>query len=198
MPHRLKRPARNAALLLAAAAVTAGCASIPNGPDVMALPGYGMSFEQFQADDYACQAYARQATGLPSTQQAASDSAVNSAAVGTMVGAAAGALLGAASGNPGAGAAIGAGGGLIVGSAAGTDAYGGTAYNVQDRYDGAYVQCMYAKGHQVPVPASVAAQQQMQRQTASYPATPPVYAPAPAAVPPSYPPINAPPPPGYR
>lgn len=179
--------------LLAVALAAAGCASIPNGPDVMALPGRGMSFEQFQADDYACQMYARQATGLPSTQQAASDSAVNNAAVGTAIGAAAGALIGAASGNPAAGAAIGAGGGLIVGSAAGSDAYGGTAYNVQERYDGAYVQCMYGKGHQVPVPASVAAQQQLQQQTASYPATPPPNTPAP----PSYPPINTPPPPGY-
>lgn len=187
----MRSSARKLTLVLAVAAVTAGCASIPNGPDVMALPGRGLSFEQFQADDYACQTYARQATGLPPTQQAANDSAVNSAAVGTAVGAAAGALIGAASGNPGAGAAIGAGGGLLVGSAAGTDAYGGTAYNVQARYDGAYVQCMYAKGHQVPVPASVAAQQQAQ--ATQYPATPPVNAPAP----PAYPPLNTPPPPGY-
>lgn len=170
----------------------AGCASVPNGPDVMALPGSGMSFDQFRADDYDCQGYARQATGLPPTQQAASDSAVNSAAIGTMVGAAAGALIGAASGNPGAGAAIGAGGGLIVGSAAGTDAYGGTVYNVQERYDNAYVQCMYAKGHQVPVPANVAEQQRLNATPANtYPA-----APAPAAAP-TYPPINTPPPPGY-
>ena len=40
-----------ALLVLAVAGVAAGCASIPNGPDVMALPGRGMSFEQFQADD---------------------------------------------------------------------------------------------------------------------------------------------------
>ncbi len=182
-------------LLVALAAAATGCASIPNGPGVMALPGRGMSFDQFQADDYACQLYARQATGLPATQQAATDSAVNNAAVGTAIGAAAGALLGAAGGNAGAGAAIGAGSGLIFGSAAGADAYGGTAYNVQERYDGAYVQCMYAKGHQVPVPAGVAAQQQIQQQAPSYgyPATPPVSTPAPSA----YPPINAPPPPGY-
>jgi hypothetical protein len=181
-------------LVLIAAVGMAGCASIPSGPDVMALPGTGMSFEQFRADDYACQGYARQATGLPPTQQAATDSAVNSGAVGTAVGAAAGALIGAASGNVGAGAAIGAGGGLLVGSAAGTDAYGGTAYNVQQRYDNAYVQCMYAKGHQVPVPANVAEQQRLN--AAPTPAVPYPGTPAPAAVP-AYPPANTPPPPGY-
>ncbi len=188
----MRHPIRKISIL-ACALAAAGCASIPNGPGVMALPGQGMSFEQFQADDYGCQAYARQATGLPPTQQAATDSAVNSAAVGTAVGAAAGALLGAAGGNAGAGAAIGAGSGLILGSAAGTDAYGGTAYNIQERYDSAYVQCMYARGHQVPVPASVAQQQQLQQQAASYPAAPPINTPAP----PAYPPLNTPPPPGY-
>jgi|LNFM01.1.fsa_nt_gb hypothetical protein len=185
--------------LIIVAVSAAGCASIPNGPDVMALPGTGMSFEQFRADDYECQSYARQATGLPPTQQAATDSAVNSAAIGTAVGAAAGALIGAASGNAGAGAAIGAGGGLVLGSAAGTDAYGGTAYNVQERYDNAYVQCMYAKGHQVPVPANVAEQQRLNAATyptATYPATPAPGTPPPAAAP-AYPPINTPPPPGY-
>jgi len=190
--HTMKQSLRNGLFVLVTA-TAAGCASIPNGPGVMALPGQGMSFEQFQGDDYACQAYARQATGLPPTQQAATDSAVNSAAVGTAVGAAAGALLGAAGGNAGTGAAIGAGTGLIFGSAAGTDAYGGTAYNIQNRFDDAYIQCMYAKGHQVPVPASIAQRQLQQQQAASYPVAPPVYAPPP----PAYPPLNTPPPPGY-
>ena len=199
MKHSIRHPIRKSCVVALAVAAT-GCVSIPNGPDVMALPGAGMSFEQFQADDYACRAYARQSTGLPSTQQAASDSGVKSAAVGTALGAAAGALLGAAGGNAGAGAAIGAGSGLIIGGAAGTDAYGASAYEVQDRYDSAYVQCMYAKGHQVPVPSSVAAQQQLQQQqVTSYPAPPvntaPVYPPVRQA--PTYPPINTPPPPGY-
>lgn len=180
-------------MFFGATAVAAGCATIPNGPGVMVLPGQGMSFEQFQFDDYACQAYARQASGVPSTQQAATDSGVNAAAIGTVVGAAAGALLGAAGGDAGTGAAIGAGSGLILGSAAGTDTYGGTAYNVQERYDNAYIQCMYAKGHQVPVPASMARQQQLQQQPASYPPTPP----AGALPPPAYPPSGTPPPPGY-
>jgi hypothetical protein len=50
----------------------------------------------------------------------------------------------------GAGAAIGAGTGLLLGSAAGSSYAAGSYYAVQRRYDNAYVQCMYAKGNQVP------------------------------------------------
>ncbi|MSR13395.1 MAG: hypothetical protein EXR86_02305 [Gammaproteobacteria bacterium] len=163
-----------------AIALLVGCATTPSGPSVMSLPGTAANFDQFRTDDMDCQAYARHATGQVTSQHAASTSGVNSAAVGTVVGAAAGALLGAASGNPGAGAAIGAGGGLIIGSAAGTDAYAVGGMATQDRYDNAYVQCMYANGHQVPVSSSVAANLQ--------PATPSAGA---------YPPPGTPPPPGY-
>lgn len=172
------------ALIAGIALALSGCATYQPGPSVMALPGQGVNFEQFQYDDYQCQTYARNATGQTTNQQQADQSALNSAAVGTVVGAAAGALIGAASGNAGAGAAIGAGSGLIVGGAAGTDAYntgGGTA---QNRFDSAYVQCMYAKGHQVPLPAGT------QPYTQQRPAAPP---PAP-----SYPPPGTPPPPGHR
>ena len=100
----------------------AACATYPSGPSVMALPGTGATFDQFRVDDGACQNYAQQVLGIRTPQQIASDSGVNSATVGTVVGAAAGALLGAASGNAGAGAAIGAGSGLILGGAAANDA----------------------------------------------------------------------------
>jgi len=65
--------------------------------------------------------------------------------LGTVVGAAAGAALGGRSG-----AAAGAGGGLLIGSAAGAGAGETSAYGLQRRYDYAYIQCMYAKGHKVP------------------------------------------------
>jgi hypothetical protein len=183
---QMYKPLSTACVLLAAG--LAGCTTIPDGPGVMALPGSGASFDRFRADDFDCQSYARQTTGIASPQQAAEQSAVRSAVVGTAVGAAAGALMGAAGGDAGAGAAMGAGSGLIVGSAAGSGAYGTSAWQVQERYDAAYVQCMYAKGHQVPVPASVAAQQS----APAWAAAPPPAAPS------SYPPPNAPPPPGYR
>ena len=68
-----------------------------------------------------------------------------------MIGAAAGAAIGAVTGRAGPGAAIGAGTGLLFGSAAGSNAAGASYYDAQRRYDHAYVQCMYAKGNQVPV-----------------------------------------------
>lgn len=168
---------------LAAAIALGACATVPRGPSVMALPGTGVGFDQFHADDVACQQYAQAAVGY--TQgQAAEDSAAKSATVGTVLGAAAGALLGAASGHAGPGAAIGAGAGLVLGGAAGSDTYGRSASTVQHRYDNAYVQCMYAKGHQVPLPGGYSNLSQR--------------APAPAAsVTPPPPPPGAPPPPHY-
>ena len=146
---------------LAVSLVLAGCATYPTGPSRMALPGTGADFTQFQTDDMSCQSHAQRASGALSAQQSAQKSAVDSAVVGTVVGAAAGAAIGAATGSPAVGAGIGAGSGLLLGSASGTDAYSTSGYRMQDRYDNAYIQCMYAHGHQVPVPASVAAQQQL-------------------------------------
>ncbi len=141
-------------LVVGIAGALAACATVPpSGPSVMVLPGSQSNFNQFQVDNYACQDFARQASGAGAT--AAQNSAVNSAAAGTLVGAAAGALIGAAAGDPATGAAVGAGTGLAVGSAGGAGVYQVSAYELQDRYDTAYVQCMYAKGHQVPVPAGM-------------------------------------------
>lgn len=123
-----------------------GCVSLPNGPSVMVLPGTGLSFEQFRNDDVICQQYAFFQVGGTTANQAGMNSGVTSAAVGTALGAAAGAAIGG-----GSGAAIGAGSGLVAGSIAGTGAASSSMYAEQQRYDAAYIQCMYAKGHQVPV-----------------------------------------------
>ena len=131
---------------LGVALLLTACVSMPEGPSVMALPGSGKSFDQFRADDFECRQFADSQIGGKSAQQAANESALQSAAIGTAVGAAAGALLG---GHRGAGA--GAGAGLIVGSTAGAGAAQGSGHNLQQRYDTAYVQCMYAKGNRVPV-----------------------------------------------
>ena len=128
-----------------------GCASIPSGPGVMVLPGSGMSFERFSNDNAVCQQFASFQVGGATANQAGMNSGVTSAAVGTVVGAAAGAAIGAAAGNPAAGAAVGAGVGLMGGSLAGTGKASSSMYEAQQRYDAAYIQCMYAKGHQVPV-----------------------------------------------
>jgi len=131
---------------LGAALLLSACVTVPDGPSVMVLPGSGKNFNQFQLDDYTCRQYASQAIGGRNAQQAATDAGVKSAAVGAAVGAAAGALIG---GHEGAGS--GAGAGLVVGTMAGTGAAQGSAYDLQRRYDAAYVQCMYAKGNRVPV-----------------------------------------------
>lgn len=122
-----------------------GCAHLPTGPSVMVLPGTQMSFEQFQHDDYACQQYASGRIGA-SPNQAAADSQIGSGLAGAAVGAAAGAALGG-----GGGAAIGAGTGLVAGSMVGMGESRGAAYATQEGYDNAYIQCMYGKGHRVPV-----------------------------------------------
>lgn len=173
------------AFLGAAALLVAGCATIPDGPAVMVLPGSTKTFDQFRADDADCRGYATAQIGGKSAQQAANQSAATTAAVGTAIGAGAGALIGG-----GQGAAIGAGVGLAGGSLVGADASYASGRTTQQRYDHAYVQCMYAKGHQVPM-----ARGTMQRQVRSAPPPPPPTASTPPPPPPGSPP---PPPPGYR
>jgi outer membrane lipoprotein SlyB len=172
--------------------VTAGllmvaCATVPTGPSVMVLPGSGKNFEQFQTDDAVCRQWAAQQTGT-TTKKVAHESTVSGAVIGTAVGAVAGAAIGAAAGSPGTGAAVGAGVGLLGGTAAGAGAAEGSQATVQRRYDITYMQCMYAKGNQIPVPKGSL--------PASYtapPGPPPPATSAPASVPP--PPAGAPPPP---
>jgi len=101
------------------------CASVPTGPSVMVLPGSNKTFEQFRFDDYECRQYASEYSGGKTAEQASADAGVRSAA---------------------AGAAIGA----IAGTGAGAQ----SAHTVQGRYDIGYQQCMYAKGHQIPMAAS--------------------------------------------
>lgn len=101
-------------LAVVAAVLLAACAT---GPRVVALPGTGMTFEQFTADDSACRTWASQQEG----------------------------------------------------SAA------------QWRYDMAYMQCMYARGHRVPVAAG--AWESVSPRSAPAPAPPPPPGPPPAPPP---------------
>lgn len=167
---------------LAVALLLAACATVPDGPSVMALPGTGKGLEQFRTDDAYCRQFALQQSGGRSADQNAVDSGVRSAAVGTLLGAAAGAAMG---GHEGAG--VGAGTGLVVGGLAGTEAAERSAYGTQQRYDIAYVQCMYEKGHRVPVSGRLT----VERSRPGYPPSPPPPAPAPKRLPP---PVTAMPP----
>lgn len=134
---------RSLALALPCTLVLIGCATQPMGPTVLVMPAPTKPFEVFQQDQAMCMQYAQSMVG--GQAQAANERAVGSAAVGAVLGAA----LGAAVGNH-QGAGIGAAGGAIVGTSA---AGPGTSYSqgtIQYQYNNAYLQCMYARGNQVP------------------------------------------------
>jgi hypothetical protein len=137
------------AIVAAALLALAGCASSPSGPSVMVLPGSGKNFDQFRFDDHECRQYAHVNSGGNTPDQAGVDAGVKSAAVGAAVGAAAGAAIGRSGHAMAAGAGLGTAGGAL----AGTGAAAHTGHTVQQRYDMAFQQCMYAKGHQVPMAA---------------------------------------------
>jgi hypothetical protein len=154
------------------AALVSGCASAPTGPSVMVLPGLGKSFEQFNSDDAVCRQWGLQATGR-TPAEAAATSGGTSAAGGTATGDAGGAASGAIA----------------------APATGGTQYSGQEgqwRYDMAYQQCMYSRGHQIPgVPAAY--------RGVSVPAPSPALTPKPvdsSAIPPPPPGPPPSPPPG--
>ncbi|WP_136516297.1 YMGG-like glycine zipper-containing protein [Geomonas edaphica] len=134
---------------LLALLVLGGCVTMPTGPSVRVLPAPGKTFEQFMAEDAVCRRYAEQQLGM-SPQDTANQNTATSAVVGTAIGAGVGAVLGAASGNAGAGAAIGGGTGLLFGAASGSESGRVYGYEAQRLYDNTYVQCMYAKGNQIP------------------------------------------------
>jgi len=135
-------------LLLIALLGLGACATLPTGPAVMVLPGTGKSFDQFRFDDGACRQFSYEQVAGVTPSRAAEDSGVRSAAVGAALGAVAGAAIDGSSG-----AATGAGVGLLFGGLAGAGAAERSAYGAQYRYDVAYQQCMYAKGHRIPVSA---------------------------------------------
>jgi len=163
--------------ILAMVTMLSACATMPTGPRVMALPGAGKSFDEFRSDDAVCRQFAYEQVGGVSGQQAAQESAVKSAVVGTALGAAAGAAIGSASGQMGAGAAIGAGSGLILGSVVGSGYASGSYYDAQQRYDNAYLQCMYSKGNRVPINGRLIGHEYSAPPRRSYP--PPNYPPPP-------------------
>lgn len=57
-PGELKKPRQSRYFLFLLPLALAACSSMPSGPNVMVLPGKGVSFEQFRADDLLCRQYA--------------------------------------------------------------------------------------------------------------------------------------------
>ncbi|SDX98248.1 hypothetical protein [Nitrosomonas sp. Nm33] len=125
----------------------AACVHIPTGPSVMVLPAANKTFDQFRSDDSSCRQFASEQVSGQTPRRASILSGVETAAVTTALGAIAGAAFGG-----GRGAAIGAGGGLLAGGLAGSSAAQSSGNINQQRYDTAYMQCMYANGHHIPSP----------------------------------------------
>lgn len=138
----------NKSLLVTCAAVIAlaGCASTPSGPGVMVLPGSGKSFDHFRFDDHECRQYASFQVDGTTPDQAAADAGARSTVAGAVIGGLAGAAIG---GSRGAAAGVGLGGATGALAGTGTAQYSGRT--LQQRYDYAYQQCMYAKGHKIPM-----------------------------------------------
>ena len=149
-----------------------GCASIPTGPSMMVLPGSTKSFDQFRFDDASCRQFSYEQVSGRTPARAQEETGLRSAAIGTAVGALAGAAIDGSSG-----AAAGAGVGLLMGGLVGAGAADASGYDAQRRYDHSYQQCMYAKGHRIPVSGrfaqAQAAQQSQPSSRSSYPPPPP-------------------------
>ena len=140
---RLLRRLPPLAALLAAPVALAGCAMHPLGPSVMVMPAPNKPFEVFTQDQARCRSVADQQ--INGGAAAANNQAVGSAIVGTALGAGLGAAIGG-----GGGAAIGAASGAILGAGVGVNNSSYAGFDLQQRYDMAYMQCMYARGNQVP------------------------------------------------
>ena len=138
MPNRI-------ALSITMMVLLAACTSAPTGPTVAVMPTAGKPFEVFQQEDQICRQYADDST--KDTSNAALKDGATSALVGAALGAAAGALInGGGHQNIGTGAGV----GLLGGAGLGAINASGKQNQSQGQYNTAYLQCMYAKGNQVP------------------------------------------------
>jgi hypothetical protein len=174
------RSLRLSTAILAPALLLSACASEPLGPTVAVMPAPNKPFDVFQSDQAVCKQFAFSQT--QGGAQQANNRQVGTALVGTLLGAGLGAAIGG-----GRGAAIGAGAGALGGTAVGAGPSQRAQYTLQEQYDLAYSQCMYAHGNQVPG---------YQPPPGPPPPPPPGYAPnyAPSYAP-SYAPGYPPPPP---
>jgi hypothetical protein len=123
--------------------LVAGCAQTPLGPTVQVMPGPGKPFDQFTYDQAGCKQFAEGA--VAGQAQNANTRGVGAAAVTTVLGAGLGAAIGG-----GRGAGIGAASGALGGAGIGAGMSSNEQMGIQQQYDNAYAQCMYAKGNMVP------------------------------------------------
>ena len=135
---------------MASLSLIGGCATAPLGPMVQVVPPPGKPLDLFQQEVQECKKWAFDQMGGQAAVDDANQRAVVKGVFGTLLGTAAGVVLGAGVGNAGAGAGIGAGAGMVGGAGAGAASSANSTLTLQQLYDNAFVQCMYAKGNQVP------------------------------------------------
>ena len=114
----------------------------------MALPGTGKNFDQFRYDDATCRQFAKEQIDGATSSQDSNDKFAKRAVIGTAIGSAIGAAVDVDGDKIKSGETT---TGLFIGSLIGADENITSSYRMQRHYDNAYVQCMYAKGHRVPV-----------------------------------------------
>jgi len=132
---------RIAGVVIAAAAL-AGCVGAM-APTVAVMPGPNKPFDHFAQDQAVCEQYADQQ--IAPLRQQANDQGFGTALLTTVLGAGLGAAIGG-----GHGAGIGAASGAVLGTAFGASNNQAAGYGIQQQYNLAYAQCMYARGNQVP------------------------------------------------
>ena len=113
------------------------CAVPPVSPSVAVLPGGGKGMQAFNADDIACREYA----ASPKVDDGTSLAGMGLGKIEVASGRRGFAPL-AGSVNP-------VGTGSVFGGAAAQDS--GEPPTAQQKYDTAYIRCMFSKGHKVPV-----------------------------------------------
>lgn len=180
MGYKLKTAVAGLSALL----LLEGCAATPLGPTVQVMPAQNKPFDVFAQEQAACKQYASQQVSGQADE--ANQRAVGAGLLTTALGAGLGAAVGG-----GHGAGVGAAGGAVVGTAIGASSSQHTQLTIQQQYDNAYSQCMYAKGNQVVQPPAPIVVHPAVIYTAPPPppaviyAPPPgvVYAPPPGAVP---------------
>src|SRR5262249_55806301 len=99
--------------------------------------------DQFTYDQAGCKQFAEQS--VAGQAQNANNRAVGAAVLTTALGAGLGAAIGG-----GRGAGIGAASGALGGPAIRANMSSGEQGGIQQQYDNAFAQCMYAKGNMVP------------------------------------------------
>jgi hypothetical protein len=113
------------------------------GPTVAVMPGPNKSFDAFQSDQLVCKQFAEQS--VSGQAQNANLRGVGAAALTTALGAGLGGAIGG-----GSGAGIGAASGAVAGGGLGAVTSSNQQRSIQDQYNIAFAQCMFARGNQVP------------------------------------------------